>query len=77
MLGIIFISLQQILEIMNINFNTTLFAIYGICFGANYWNSNMYDDFGETDLTGETEHCLQFFIAVLGISFVWFTQDEA
>ena len=43
---------------MNINFNTTIFAIFGICFGANYWNSNMDDDFGETDLTGETEHCL-------------------
>ena len=43
---------------MNINFNTTIFAIFGICFGANYWNSNMDDNFGETDLTGETEHCL-------------------
>lgn len=61
---------------MNINFNTTIFAIFGICFGANYWNSKMDDNFGETDLTGETEHCLQFFIAVVGISFVWFTQDK-
>ena len=52
---------------MNINFNTTIFALFGICFGANYWNSNMDDDFGETDLTGETEHCLQFFIAVVGM----------
>jgi hypothetical protein len=48
---------------MNINFNTTIFALFGICFG-------------ETDLTGETEHCLQFFIAIVGISFVWFTQDQ-
>ena len=51
---------------MNINFNTTIFALFGICFGANYWSSNMDDNFGETDLTGETEHCLQFFIAVVG-----------
>ena len=28
-------------QVCYINFNTTIFALFGICFGANYWNSNI------------------------------------
>lgn len=73
MLGIIFVYLQKILANMNLNFNTNIFGLYGVCFGVNYWNSVM--DYN-TEENEETEHCLQFFFAIVGVSFVWYTDNK-
>jgi hypothetical protein len=46
-----------------------LFPIYGLCFGFNYWNSDLdFDD----DYELETEHLVQLMIGFIGISFhIW------
>ena len=56
---------------MIFNFNTIIFPIYGFMLGANYWNSEMNDDFDENELFDETEHCLQFMLSLLPFAF-WF-----
>tara|TARA_R100000935_G_C2745008_1_gene127430 strand:- start:280 stop:465 length:186 start_codon:yes stop_codon:yes gene_type:complete len=61
---------------MIFNFNTIIFPIYGFMLGANYWNSEMNEDFDENDLINETEHCLQFMFLFVGISFVWYKEKN-
>ena len=44
----------------------TLFPIYGLTFGINYWNTDMTEEEVESD-----EHMIQIFIGILGISIHW------
>ena len=65
MLGFIFVPLQKILLVMRLNFNTIIYPIYGFLLGVNYWNSPIED---------ADEHCFEFHLFIIGISFVWYTE---
>ena len=74
MLGIIFVYLQKILLVMRLNFNTIIYPIYGCLIGVNYWNSLMEHVVIESAAEDADEHCLEFHLFVIGISFVWYTE---
>jgi len=44
----------------------TLFPIYGLAFGVNYWNTDMSGDEVQSQ-----EHMIQIFVGLFGISFHW------
>jgi len=58
-----------------LNFNTVIYPIYGLCLGINYWNSELDFVAIESQLDGETEHCLQIELFIVGISFIWYTKS--
>lgn len=56
---------------MQIKFNNmyvTLFPIYGLSFGVNYWDTHMQE---EEDRPETPEYMIQFLIGIFGISFHW------
>ena len=74
MLGFIFVSLQKILLIMRLNFNTIIYPIYGFLLGVNYWNSKMEHVVIDSAINDSDEHCFEFHLFIVGISFVWYTE---
>ena len=74
MLGFIFVPLQKILLVMRLNFNTIIYPIYGFLLGVNYWNSKMEHGVIDSAINDSDEHCFEFHLFIVGISFVWYTE---
>ena len=74
MLGFIFVPLQKILLTMRLNFNTIIYPIYGFLLGVNYWNSTMDHVVIDSPIEDADEHCFEFHLFIVGISFVWYTE---
>lgn len=76
MLGFIFVPLQKILLVMRLNFNTIIYPIYGFLLGVNYWNSKMEHVVIDSVIEDSDEHCFEFHLFIIGISFVWYTEKK-
>ena len=74
MFGFIFVPLQKILLVMRLNFNTIIYPIYGFLLGVNYWNSKMEHVVIDSAINDSDEHCFEFHLFIVGISFVWYTE---
>lgn len=59
---------------MQIKFNNmyvTLFPIYGLCVGINYWDTFMKPEDDPHPEDESPEYMIQLFIGIFGISFHW------
>ena len=53
-------------------FNVVFFPIYGAAIGVNYWDSFMENN----DEQEKSEHMIQIFLLVFGISFIWYKAHD-
>jgi len=51
------------------NWEIMFFPMYGIVFGASYWNT--YMDAFEDEEIEEEENMIQIFLGFFGISIIW------
>jgi len=49
----------------------TLFPIYGLCVGVNYWDTHMKPEDDPHPEDESPEYMIQLFIVFFGISFHW------
>jgi hypothetical protein len=49
----------------------TLFPIYGLAFGINYWDTDMKSEEEAHPEDLSTEYLIQIFIGIFGISIHW------
>jgi len=49
----------------------TLFPIYGLCFGVNYWDTGMKPEDDPHPEDEPNEYMIQVFVGIFGISFHW------
>lgn len=61
---------------MRLNFNTIIYPIYGFLLGVNYWNSKMDHVVIDSPIEDSDEHCFEFHLFIIGISFVWYTEKK-
>ena len=61
---------------MKLNFNTIIYPIYGLLLGVNYWDSEMDHVVVSGQVEGQTEHCLEIHLFIVGISFAWSTDSK-